>query len=152
MCNGKPCGTCKGCSSNADGSGYDPKQIAGWITKYVDKSLSGDSLQEAYVKTMVYLEENKLPFTEGSISAKAQELKVVINDPDYLNEEKGSMKKIWVLLIIFGSIALALYFLFKDEVPEISVNAAPVTPAPAEPVPVPAPAPAPTPVQPVNPS
>lgn len=115
MCQGKAgCKDC-GCAESADGTpDYDPKQIAIFINKYIfDNAADADTIQDAYVKTMVWLEEKKLPFTEGSISSNKEELKVVINDPNYL-KDKESEKPGWALAAVIIGIILAIYWINKQ--------------------------------------
>lgn len=116
MCKGKDCKDCKTCGgSSADGTPeYDPKQIALFINKHIyDGKASAETIQDAYVKTMVWLEEKKLPFEEGSIASNKEELKVVINDPNYLKDKEKEIPGLMIAVFLAG-IVFAFWYINKQ--------------------------------------
>jgi hypothetical protein len=109
---GKNCG----CSAmNADGSpDYNPAEIASWINKYIyDGKAEKETIKEAYVKVMVWIEAKNKPFTEDTISSNKDELKVIVNDPNFLENKKtapdGYKHAIILILIAFA----VWYFAFR---------------------------------------
>jgi hypothetical protein len=141
MCNGdKKCAKCS--ASSADGGqNYNPKQVAGWINKHIyNGKATPEELKNAYPTTMVWLESKKLSFTGENIAENKDELRVAINDPNYLNDktEERSGWRLAVLVIVFLFIA---WWLFKDDVAAPAM--APASPAPPAPIPVPPPVAAP---------
>lgn len=146
MCNGNK--KCAKCAASADGNApYNPKEITGWINKHIyNGRATMDELKHAYTPTMVWLESKKLSFTGESIADNKDEIKVAINDPNYLSD-KSEERLGWRMALLFVFVGILIYFLVKDT-PGASV-AAPIASAPPIPVPAPAaPAPvvAPTPV------
>ena len=117
MCQGNAnCKDCKNCGgSNADGAiTYDPKQIALFINKHLyDGKADAETLQEAYVKTMVWLEEKKLPFEEGSIASNKEELKVIVNDPNYL-KDKENERPGWQIAVLLVAIVFGIWYVSKQ--------------------------------------
>lgn len=117
MCQGKTgCKDCKNCASNADGDpSYDPKQIALYINKHIyEGKADAPTIQDAYVKTMMWLEGKKLPFTEDSIASNKEELKVIINDPNYLKDKEKEMPG-WKIGMFLGGIAFAFWYVSKQQ-------------------------------------
>lgn len=106
------CSSCANCASKADGANYDPAQIALWINKYVYEGKATESdLQDAYPKVMVWLESKKLPFEEKSISDNKEDLKVIINDPNFLND-KINAKPGWKIAVMLIGFLLLGYYVF----------------------------------------
>jgi hypothetical protein len=140
MCNGNK--KCAKCAASADGApAYNPKEITGWINKHIyNGRATMDELKHAYTPTMVWLESKKLSFTGESIADNKDEIKVAINDPNYLSD-KSEERLGWRIALLFVIAGILIYFLFKDT-PGTS-SAAPIISAPPVPIPVPAPAPAP---------
>lgn len=111
MCAGTNCGC--GCSASADG--YDPKEIAAFINKHIyEGKASSEVLAEAYPKVMVWLDEKKLEKTEANISENKDELKVIINDPNYLSD-KEKEKPGWKMAVVAVVLALVAYYAFFKE-------------------------------------
>lgn len=143
----------KGCFFSADG--YDPKEIASFINKHIfNGKAQGEELQDAYIKTMMWIESKKLPFSESTISSNKEEIRVAINDPEFLEKGEKNKMNLKAAFIIIGLILLIYYFLFEfneNGVIKTEANPAPVTPVAPVPVPVPMPAATPAPAPAVNP-
>ncbi len=115
MCQGNEnCKGCQGCN-NADGeSTYNPAEVAAIInTQILDGQGTEEQVQDAYVKVMVWLEEKKLAPTQENISSHKDEIKVVVNDPNYL-KGKEEQKSGWGLFVIIAVGLLLFWWLFKQ--------------------------------------
>lgn len=142
MCNGdKKCAKCM--SADGNQKEYNPKQIAAWINQYIYKGkATPDQLKEAYTPTMVFLESKKLSFTGESISANSDEIKVAINDPNYLTDKTADERSGWKLAALLVAFVIVWYYVFKEDGWFSSgPSASSLPPAPAPPVYVAPPAP-----------
>jgi hypothetical protein len=112
-CSNKLCGNC---SNNADGTAYSPAKIAQWINSHLLPGASVNEVKSAYPKVMIYFDANNITPTEENITKYAEDLKKVIQDPDYLekfakiaDEKKASKSFSWKPLI--GILALVIVFI-----------------------------------------
>lgn len=114
MCQGNEnCKGCQGCN-NADGeSTYNPAEVAAIInTQILDGAGTPEQIQDAYVKVMVWLEDKKLSPTQENISSNKDEIKVIVNDPDFLNEKKEEIGG-WKIFVLIAAMLLIGYWAFK---------------------------------------
>ncbi len=118
MCQGdKNCKSCtSGCgSSNADGEAtYNPAEIAAIInTQILDGAGTAEQVQDAYVKVMVWLEDKKLAPTQENISSNKDEIKVIVNDPNFLVEKEGE-KAGYKMFVVLAAVILLGWWCFKS--------------------------------------
>ncbi len=121
MCTGNCKGDCKGCSgASADGvfdSTEGQAKIATLINAYVfDSKGEIAAIQDAYVKTRVFFDDKNLDPTEENIKANLAELKLAINDPNYLLDKtkESSTRPGWELFAIIAGFSLIVWWCFKS--------------------------------------
>ncbi len=109
-CKNKQCASC----SNADGDKqYDPIEIGNIINAQIlDGKGSVDEIKDAYVKVRMWLDEKKLEPTQDNISSNKDELKIVINDPNYLSDKEDQTPG-YKLFAIIAVIILIGWWAFR---------------------------------------